>query len=484
MFKKLLLLVAALCLLIPAAACGPGELVISTGSLPDGIIGEAYENVTLEATGGTGEYTWAITGLPEGLSVSEEGVISGTPTVNATYSLLTIEVNDGKTTATKDLPLYIFEEAGTTPIGCVLTTTGDLGPMGLRMAQGAQLALDEINAQGGLTGKRAKLLLEDDATDAQKHLDRVKKLVEVDGVKALIGGWFGGGSGAIASYAEANKVVVVSPSCTLAPGLLYDQGWREYGFRVALNDGLQGWLLAQIVKDEGYTRAAAIVQDTPYGVGLGEAFGEEVEALKDGGWEGEFVGMVTYDRAKKDYRTELDQIKAWNPDVVLLVSYCEDGVVVLKQASEKEMGIDNGIAWLGCDGNYGSGMFKDATAAKFMADSLVAGTRTAGFEGAAYEEFVAAYTADFGEAPEIYCDATYDSANLIVKAIVEAGVYDGEAIKDAMKVVGQDYDGASGTFSFDENNNRDSGAFEVWEVVEDETAELGYKFVTLRMVEI
>jgi branched-chain amino acid transport system substrate-binding protein len=374
--------------------------------------------------------------------------------------------------------------AETIKIGCVLTTTGDLGPMGVRMVQGAQLAVDEINAQGGVLGKQVELLVEDDATDPQQHLDRVKKLVEVDGVKALIGAWFGASSGAVAPYAEANKVVVVSPSCTLAPSLLYDQGWREYGFRVALNDGLQGWLLAQIVKDEGYTKAAAIVQDSPYGVGLGEAFGEEVEALKDGGWEGEFVGMVTYDPAKKDYRTELDQIKAWNPDVVLLVSYCEDGVVVLKQASEKEMGIENGIAWLGCDGNYGSGMFKDATAAKFMADSFVAGTRTAGFEGTEYEDFVAAYTADFGEAPEIYCDATYDSAKLIVKAIEQAGVYDSEAIKDAMKIVGQDYHGASGTFSFDENNNRDSGAFEVWEVVEDETAELGYKFVRVKIVEI
>ena len=86
-------------------------------------------------------------------------------------------------------------------IGCICTKTGDLGPMGMRMFQGAELAVDEINAKGGILGKRVVLLEEDDATDGAKSLERVKKLVEVKGVKVTIGAWFGESSGATAPYA-------------------------------------------------------------------------------------------------------------------------------------------------------------------------------------------------------------------------------------------------------------------------------------------
>ena len=366
-------------------------------------------------------------------------------------------------------------------IGCVCTKTGDLGPMGMRMFQGAELAVDEINAKGGILGKRVVLLEEDDATDGAKSLERVKKLVEVKGVKVTIGAWFGESSGATAPYAEANKIPVVSPSCTLAPSLLYDQGWEKYVFHVCLHDGLQGEVLAKIVKEKGYTKAAAIVQDTPYGIGLGEAF---FDALDEYGIE-HMDAVVTYDRAKKDYLTELGQIKTWGPDVVFLVSYCDDGIIVFKQASELEMGIENGIAWLGCDGNYGSGMFKDPACAEFMASSLVAGTRSVGpspEEYPSYKEFCDTYTATYGEPPEIYCDHMYDCVKLIAAAIEKAGVYDNVAIKDALIEVGHDYEGATGILTWDKFGNRVSGTFEVWKV--RKTAEGKYEDYRVKLVPV
>ena len=353
----------------------------------------------------------------------------------------------------------------TIKIGCVCTKTGDLGPMGMRMFQGAELAVEEINAAGGVLGKKVELVEEDDATDPQKSLERVRKLVEVDGVEVTIGAWFGGSSGATAPYAEENKIPVVSPSCTLAPALLHKQGWGEYVFHVCLHDGLQGEVLAKVVKEEGYTKAAAIVQDTPYGVGLGEAF---FDALDKNGIE-HMDAVVTYDRAKKDYLTELGQIKGWGPDVVLLVSYCDDGIIVLKQASELGMGIENGVVWLGCDGNYGSGLFKDPACAEFMVNSLAAGTRSVGpspEEYSPYKHFIDAYTDKYGEAPEIYCDHMYDCVKLIAAAIEKAGVYDNVAIRDALSEVGHDYQGATGVLTWDESGNRVSGTFEVWKVRE------------------
>jgi neutral amino acid transport system substrate-binding protein len=463
MVKRLLMVIGVMALLVPLLACGgpAEEVVISTSSLPEGILNNSY-HASLAATGGTGEYTWSVASgaLPEGLSLSTAGDISGIPTGGGSAGF-TAEVSSGEASATKSLSILVHE---TVPIGCVCTKTGDLGPVGLRMFQGAELAVDEINAAGGINGALVELLEEDDATDGAKSLERVKKLAEVDGVKVSVGAWFGESSQAVAPYAEPNKIVMVSPSCTLAPSLLAAQGWDKYVFHVCLHDGLQGEVLAEVAHDNGYTRAAAIVQDTPYGIGLGEAF---FDALDEYGIT-HMDNVVTYDRATKDYLTQLEQIKSWGPDVVLAVTYTDDGIIVFKQASQQEMGLDNGIAWLGCDGNYG-GMFEDPTCAEFMANSLVAGTRSVGpspEEYAPYGDFIDAYTAEYGEAPGIYCDHMYDCVKLIAAAIEEAGIYDGEAIRDAMEEVGQGYEGATGVISWDEHGNRLTGTFEIWRVRE------------------
>jgi len=364
--------------------------------------------------------------------------------------------------------------AETIKIGCVLSTTGLLGPMGVRMMQGAELAVEEINAQGGVLGKQIELVEENDNTEAAVCLERVKKLVEVDGVKVLVGGMISGATMATGPYLADHEILMVSPSAT-NPGIA-EQEWKNWVFRTCLSDALQGKALAPIIVEGNYTRLATIVQDNPYGVGLEGAL---VDALNETGWQGEHVVSIQFDPAKGDYLTELGQIKDANPDIVLAVTYADDGKVLFKQALD--MGLDT-IAWLGCDGNYGSGMFEEPKCAEFMEKAIIAGTRTAGASGAAYEEFVAAYNATFGEAPEVYCDTTYDAIKLIAQAIEQAGTYNSTAIKDALMGIGQNYEGASGPISFNAAGDRISGTFEIWKVEKDENgvySDVTVKFVTL-----
>lgn len=363
------------------------------------------------------------------------------------------------------------KEAETIKIGCVLSTTGLLGPMGEDMMDGARLAVKEINAAGGVLGKQVELVEEDDATEAAKCLDRVKKLVEIDGVKVLVGGMTSGATMASGSYVAKQKVLMVSPSAT-SPAIS-DQAWTEWVFRTTPDDAFQGKVLAQIVLDRGFTKLATIVQDNPYGVGLEGAL---VDSLKDKGWQGKHVVFIHFDPAKKDYRTELGQIDAAKPDVVLAVTYCEDGIIVFKQALE--MGLDD-VAWLGCDGNYGPGMFEESKCAEFMEKAIIAGTRAAGPSGATYDKFAAAYKAAFKEESSVYCDTTYDAIKLIAKAIEKAGKYDGAAIRDALLKIGQNYDGASGIITFADNGDRVSGTFEVWKV---EKVEGVYKNVQVKLI--
>ena len=359
----------------------------------------------------------------------------------------------------------------TIKIGIVLELSGELAPMGEKMLNGARMAVDEINAAGGVLGKDVELIEEDGGTDPDKGFDRVKKLVEIDGVQVIVGPMITPTSELSMPYAKVHEIPLITMSATGVP--LSELDGTEWYFRTCLRDDAQSLVLADVVMDAGYTRLATIVLDNTYGISLETAI---VDGLEDKGWQGEHVASVHYDIAKKDYLTELQVIADSNPDVVLAATYSDDGIIVFKQALE--LGLDN-IAWLGCDGNYGTGLFADANSAEFMEKAIVAGTRAVGF-GTAYDNFLANYTEKFGEAPTFYCDTTYDAVWAAAKAIEAAGVYDGEAIKDAL--VDLEFDGATGPISFNELGDRTSGVFELWEVVEDPTAPTGYRNETIEVV--
>lgn len=362
-------------------------------------------------------------------------------------------------------------EAGTIKIGCLLDTTGGLAPMGVRMLNGARLAVDDINAAGGVLGKQVELVVEDGATDPATGFDGIKKLVEIDGVKVIAGPMITGTSLLAIPYAMEQKVPLITPSATGVP--LSEMEGTEWYFRTCLRDDAQGLVLAGIIVDKGYTKLATIVLDNTYGKGLEKGI---IDGLDAAGWQGEHVIAIHYDEKALDYRTELQQIKDANPDVVFACTYADDGIIIFKQALQ--LGLDN-IAWLGCDGNYGSGMFEDPQSAEFMEKAIVAGTRTVG-TGATYEHFTAAYKDKFGEDPETYCDTTYDAVWAAAKAIEAAGVYDGEAIRVAL--TGLKFDGASGPIAFNQLGDRTAGAFEIWDVVKDPTTPTGYKNAQIKVI--
>jgi ABC-type branched-subunit amino acid transport system substrate-binding protein len=369
------------------------------------------------------------------------------------------------------VPASSCTTSDTIKIGVVLELSGELAPMGEKMLDGASLAVDEINAAGGVLGKDIELIVEDGGTDPDKGFDRVKKLVEIDGVQVIVGPMITPTSELAMPYAEDNEVPLITMSATGVP--LSEIEGTEWYFRTCLRDDAQSLVLADFVMDQGYTRLATIVLDNTYGKGLEEAL---VDGLADKGWQGEHVASVQYDITKKDYRSELQLIADSDPDVVLAVTYSDDGIIIFKQALE--LGLEN-IAWLGCDGNYGSGLFGEPNSAKFMSLAIAAGTRTIGV-GTLYDDFVDNYTADFGIAPETYCDTTYDAVYAAAKAIEAAGVYDGAAIRSAL--VDLEFTGATGPISFNELGDRTSGNFELWDVVEDSTTASGYANATIEVV--
>jgi len=369
------------------------------------------------------------------------------------------------------IPVTACAAEETVKIGIVLELSGELAPMGEKMLNGARMAVDEINAAGGVLGSDVELLEEDGGTNPDQGFDRVKKLVEIDGVQVIVGPMITPTSELSMPYAKEQKIPLITMSATGVP--LSELEGTEWYFRTCLRDDAQGLAIADIIMDKGYTKLATIVMDNTYGIGLAA---DTVRGLEEAGYQFEHGVAIEYDIAKKDYRTELGQIRDYEPDVVLAVTYATDGIMIFKQALE--MGLDD-IAWLGCDGNYGSGLFAEASSAEFMEKAIVAGTRTIG-SGPAYEQFISGYTDKFGAPPETYCDTTYDAVWAAAKAIEAAGVYDGEAIRAAL--VELEFDGASGPLAFNELGDRTAGAFEIWGVAKDATTESGYKNETIDIV--
>ena len=361
-------------------------------------------------------------------------------------------------------------------IGCVLSTSGLLGPKGEERMAAARLAVEEINSEGGILGKQVRLIEEDDATKADKCLKQIKKIVTSDGVKVLVGGMSSGAVMASGHYLAENEVLMVSPSATAAE--ISNQIWTNWIFRTAPSDALQGRVLARVIMDRGFTRLATIVQANSYGAGLEKAL---VNSLENVEWTGKHVIAVHFDPNKGDHLNQLNNIKDSNPDVILAVTYIEDGIRVFKQALEADL---TEIAWLGCDGNYGEQMFTDPECAEFMEKAIIAGTRHVSPSSATYDEFASAYAAATGKAPGVYCDTTYDAIKMIAESIEKAGVYDGAAIRDALFEIGQKYQGASGRIIFDDKGDRVTSIYELWNVEKDPATETGYKNIRIELISI
>jgi branched-chain amino acid transport system substrate-binding protein len=367
-------------------------------------------------------------------------------------------------------------ESDTIKIGCVLSTTGLLGPKGVDRLNAARLAVSEINAEGGVLNKQVELVEADDGTDPDKCLTKVKKMVEKDGVQVLVGGMSSDAVLATGQYLMEKEVMMVSPSATSIE--ISGQPWTKWFFRTTPNDALQGIILADVILEKGFNKLATIVLANSYGMGLEQAL---VDSLTKEGWMGEHVLSIYYEPDRKDFSAQLQNIKDNNPDVVLAVTYVEDGIILFGQALD--MGLDE-IAWLGCDGNYSDHMFEDVKCAEFMEKAIVVGTRSVAPSDTLYGGFVNAYSAAYGREPSVYCDTTYDAVRLIAEAIEQAGVYNGRAVRDALLDLGQKHRGVSGIITFNEKGDRVSGIFELWKVEKDAAAPNGYKNVEIERISI
>jgi len=367
-------------------------------------------------------------------------------------------------------------------LGIVLPTSGDLGFLGGPMTNAALLAIDVINEAGGLLGGRpVEGIPADTRTEETAAREAADKVINVDGVPALVGAAGSGNSFAVLAVAEQAQVVMISPSSTSPDFTTQDPG--NWFFRTAPSDSLQGAVMAKYASQEGYTKAATLALNNAYGEGFKNVFVETFTSLG-----GEIVADVLYDPQGTTFASEVERIVNSGAEVVILVGYPETGSAILQEAYARGS-FDNQV-WLLSEG-LRTPELPDLVGKDADGNYVLAGVRGTSpiSTGPAYDDFAQRFEAKYGSRPEGPFDAhTYDAMILIALAIEKAGRAEGPAIRDALIEVASppgkqvstfaeavqairngediDYEGASGNVNFDEVGDV-LAAYAVWEVTAD-----------------
>ncbi len=215
-------------------------------------------------------------------------------------------------------------------LGFLGSITGPIAQLVPPIVRSSQLAVEQINAQGGiLGGRRLNLIVADDQCNAQGANDGASKLVNVDQVTAIVGALCSGATIAAAnSVAVPNGVVMVSPAST-SPAITTLQD-RDLIFRVAPSDAYQGQVLARLVIDRGIRRVALTWINNDYGRGFSGAFRAAYERLG-----GTVTAGEAHEPNQASYRSVLATLNRGNPEALVLLAYAGGtGLTIIRQALE------------------------------------------------------------------------------------------------------------------------------------------------------
>lgn len=328
------------------------------------------------------------------------------------------------------------DSGDTIKIGGIFPLSGEVAVYGTECRNGIMLAIDEINAAGGVNGKQLELVGEDDEGSPEKSVNVYKKLVTKDNCDVIIGSLTSGCTAAISSLAQAQKVLLLAPAATLTS--ITEAG--DYVFRACFIDPFQGTVGGKFSRETLGASRAAVLYDigNDYSIGLYENF---KVAFEQGG--GTVVAAESYSTGDKDFNAQLTKIKTANPDVVYLPDYYATVALIVKQL--RAQGINTPIVgadgWDGIIDNAGDEVLNGFYSNHYAADSTDSRVVT----------FVKSYEEKYGSTPVSFAALGYDCVYLLKDAMVASGATDATSLKDALMKTNGSY--VTGNLTFDENRN-------------------------------
>ncbi len=322
-------------------------------------------------------------------------------------------------------------------IGAIFSLSGDKAAYGESAKNGLELAVSEINAAGGIQGKRLTILYEDGRGSAKDAVSAFEKLSTLDKVPVVIGPLTSSEVLAIAPIAEKRRVVVLSPGAS-SPAI---STAGDYIFRNVPSDVFEGSAMAEVARTKlGLTKVAVIYVNNEYGNGVLNVFRDKFSRIG-----GAIVATQGYSDGAHDFRTQIVELKAKNPDAVYLLGYKELGLIV-RQITE--LGLRTKL--------LSTALFEDPEVIKSAgvgAEGLVF-TSIAFDPNAANDRakaFVEAYVGRYRAQPDSFAAVSYDAGRIMAAAMSSADA-SAPQIKDVLYRT-KNYPGLLGETSFDENGD-------------------------------
>lgn len=301
------------------------------------------------------------------------------------------------------------EDGTTFKIGGIGPITGGAAIYGTNVMNGVQLAVDEINAAGGVNGYKLELNFQDDEHDAEKSVNAYNTVKDW-GAQMIIGSVTSTPCIAVGEKTNEDNMFQITPSGSAVKCTQYDNA-----FQICFSDPNQGAASAQYIGENGLAQKVAVIYDSSdvYSSGIYESFAKGAESQN---FEVVVAEAFTADN-KTDFSVQLQKAKDAGADLVFLPIYYQESALILAQANDMQYA----PKWFSCDGmdgilgveNFDTSLAEGVMLlTPFAADS----------EDEASKAFTAAYEAAYNDTPNQFAADGYDAVYVIAEAIKASGV--------------------------------------------------------------
>jgi branched-chain amino acid transport system substrate-binding protein len=325
--------------------------------------------------------------------------------------------------------------SGPIKVGSVLSLTGDLAEYGMRCREGIDMAVEEINANGGINGRPLQVVYEDDKGVPTEGVAAFNKLTTLDKVPVVIGAVSSSVTLAIEPIATRQQIFLFSPVSS-SPKI---PGKSKYLYTMWPPDTLEARALAEFAKERlNKSKVAILYVDSEYGLGLMEQFRNRAQELGM-----QVVATEAYPLNNKDFRLVIPKIKQANPDFIFLAGYHKEMAFATKEI--REAGMDQQIF-----GNTDYEVDELLKIAGKAAEGAIYATPRFNPEqgGAIQKQFAAKFKEKHHKDPSLFQANAYDLVHFIAAAFKANGT-NGDALVKYVPTI-RDYEGASGRTSFTE----------------------------------
>ncbi|MCI1018483.1 ABC transporter substrate-binding protein [Microbacterium sp. C5A9] len=322
-------------------------------------------------------------------------------------------------------------------LGYTATLSGDFASYGLQMRQGVDLAVEELNADGGIDGRTVEIVSADDEGSPANGPVVAQQFCD-ESVAAVLGYSFSSVALAALPVYDTCGMPIVASAVT-SPEL---SGASPTFFRNVFTDASQGEAMAAHVYESGVTSIAVLFQQDDYGQGISDAFSEAFE--KAGGT---ITSAQAYQLGSVDFGTVVDTALKDDPEGLFIGGFYTETAKIAAQV--RDAGSE--VALYGTDG----AVTPDLVA---LGGEAVDGmTVYSGFSTSSddpdTQAFVAAFTEKYDSEPTSWAALAYDATKVVAQAVSDAGSTDHAAIVDALSAI-EEFPGATGPISFDDEGNR------------------------------